>query len=98
MGGETEAAGGLWVSAMFICDADAAPYVWKDNNGRLVKQSVQLGAFDDMAYEYEVLSGLAAEDYVAFPAEDLREGMRTTTEYAEPDAEAGMMDAEVFVG
>ena len=98
MGGEAAAQSGLWVSGMFICDADTAPYVWKDSNGRLVKQSVELGAFNDMTYEYEVLSGLCADDDVAFPAEELREGMRTTTEYAEPDMEAGAVDAEVFAG
>ena len=98
MGGEAAAQSGLWVSGMFICDADTAPFVWKDSNGRLVKQSVELGAFNDMTYEYEVLAGLCADDYVAFPAEELREGMRTTTEYAEPDMEAGAVDAEVFAG
>ncbi|MBQ9959237.1 MAG: HlyD family efflux transporter periplasmic adaptor subunit [Oscillospiraceae bacterium] len=78
----------LSISDMFICDIDTAPYVWKDKNGRLVKQSVELGAFNEMSFEYEILSGLTAEDYIAFPSEELREGMRTTTEYA--DVEAGV--------
>jgi HlyD family secretion protein len=39
---------------------------------------VTLGAYDSDLDEYEILSGLTAEDYIAFPEDSLSEGMAVT--------------------
>ena len=53
------------------------PFVWKEENEKLVKQSVTLGDYNEELMQYAVLSGLAAEDRIAFPEERLHEGMPT---------------------
>ncbi|MBQ6469767.1 MAG: efflux RND transporter periplasmic adaptor subunit [Lachnospiraceae bacterium] len=79
------------------------PFVWKEEDGKLVKQELQLGEYDEELMQYEVLSGLTAEDRIAFPAENLREGM-ATADMAEMNAmggeempEDGMMPEEEYM-
>ena len=73
-GQETDA--GLMLPGYFISDADSAPWVWAaSSKGALEKRSVTLGSYDPDMDEYEILSGLTAADYIAFPEEHLKEGM-----------------------
>ena len=60
-----------------ICDIDSAPYVWAEEDGKLVKRSVTLGEYDEETYRYEVVSGLDKNDFYAFPEERFFEGMET---------------------
>lgn len=61
-------------------------YVWADNGrGRLERRLVQLGAYDMMRGDFEILSGLTMEDYIAFPMPGLYEGVRTVTNQDEVD-------------
>lgn len=65
-----EAAEGLYLPAMYLCDTDSAPYVWAANSSdRLEKRSVTLGAYDESRDSWEIVAGLAPEDYIAFPDE-----------------------------
>lgn len=75
--GQTEVREGLWLDDFYISSADENPYVWCDSNGKLEKRSIQLGQYDEEMMRYEILSGLAEEDYIAFPEERLTEGMPT---------------------
>ena len=67
---------GLWVPDNYLTDmgfneetGESTAKVWADNgNGRLEQRDVVLGMYDGMTGTYEILSGLAAEDYVADPA------------------------------
>ena len=60
----------------YIVDADGNPYLWaQGKNEKLEKRSVTLGVYDEMMDTYEVLSGLTAEDYIAFPDDTLKPGM-----------------------
>ena len=68
-----------------------------------MKQELQLGEYDEELMQYEVLSGLTAEDRIAFPEENLREGM-ATADMAEMNAmgdeemtEDGMMPEEGYM-
>ena len=83
---------GLWLDESYIVDADSAPYVWVDNNGSLAKRNVELGEYDDAAYEYEIKSGLNDDDYIAFPEDRFFEGMETARGFEEDDviAQDGM--------
>ena len=79
-------------------DMDSSPYVWADNNGKITKKSVKLGAYDEEIGSWEILEGLSINDYIAFPDESIREGQRTTTEYVYEEPadtfEEGMMIEE----
>ncbi|MBR3000493.1 MAG: efflux RND transporter periplasmic adaptor subunit [Oscillospiraceae bacterium] len=89
---------GLWLYEGYLMDTDSSPYVWADNNGKITKKSVKLGAYDEEIGSWEILEGLSINDYIAFPDESIREGQRTTTEYVyeEPTDtfEEGMMIEE----
>ena len=67
----------LILPAYFICDADSDPWVWAVNgSSRLEKRSVILGDYDEATEEYAVVAGLTMDDYVAFPDETLKPGMK----------------------
>ena len=75
---ETPAA--LCLPSYYIVDADSSPYVWaQGKNEKLEKRSLTLGAYDETMDTYEVLDGLTAEDYVAFPDDTLKPGMTCIT-------------------
>lgn len=71
-----DAESGLILPGYFIVDADSSPWVWATSaKGTLEKRSVTLGAYDPDMDEYEILSGIDAGDYLAFPDDTLKEGM-----------------------
>lgn len=69
---------GLWLPEYCINIDDST--VWKEENEKLVKQKIELGEVDEENMEYEIKSGLSQEDYIAFPEELLKEGMKTKHE------------------
>jgi HlyD family secretion protein len=70
---------GLMLPAYFINGEGDDAWVWAANaKGKLEKRSVTLGVYDSDLDEYEILSGLTAEDYIAFPEDSLSEGMAVT--------------------
>jgi HlyD family secretion protein len=74
--GQEETASGLMLPAYYVNDADGSAWVWAANaKGKLEKRAVTLGEYDSDLDEYEILSGLTTEDYIAFPEEGLSEGM-----------------------
>lgn len=79
--GQEDQKAGLWLSEFMIVDADSTdPYVWAaDEDGRLEKREVILGQYDEALSEYEIVEGLTLEDSIAYPAENLQEGMATVS-------------------
>ena len=76
--------------AYFVNDADNGPWVWAQNGkGKLEKRDVKLGDYNAETDTYPVLSGLTAEDYIAFPDESLKAGMTCIT-YDEGTFDPGM--------
>ncbi|MCA5964759.1 HlyD family efflux transporter periplasmic adaptor subunit [Blautia sp. RD014234] len=72
---------GIWLDEGFIMDADKQPCVWVENkDGKLEKRDVTLGEHDENLFQYQIKSGLKVSDYIAFPQEFLKEGMKTTHE------------------
>lgn len=70
-----EAETGLMLPGYFISDVNSSPWVWAASaRGTLEKRAVTLGAYDPDMDEYEILAGLTAGDYIAFPEEGLKEG------------------------
>lgn len=89
-----DAESGLILPGYFIVDADSSPWVWAASaKGTLEKRSVTLGAYDPDMDEYEILSGIDAGDYLAFPDDTLKEGM-TVSYYDESSfGDEAIMDA-----
>ena len=83
---------GLAISSAFIAydENDGSTYVWADKGGKLEKRPVSLGEYNMMNDTYEILSGLAGEDYIAFPDFELCvEGAPTTkTEPVQEEVES----------
>lgn len=87
--GQAEQKTGLWLSEFYIADLyEDTPYVWAvDSQGKLEKREVVLGAYDAGLAEYEILEGLALTDSIAFPTEELEEGMKTADSSTRPEIE-----------
>lgn len=76
--GQNEKTEGLFLYSSYVVTGDTN-YVWiDDGKGRLKKQSVELGEYNEELDRYEILTGLDAKDLVAWPYENLKLGMKTT--------------------
>ena len=72
---------GIPIGSAFICyEEDGSAFVWAEQKGKLEKRPVTLGAYDPMTDAQEILAGITANDYIAFPEELCREGAPTTRE------------------
>lgn len=78
--GENGQSAALSISLSFIAyEDDGTAYVWAENKDKLEKRSVTLGQVNDMMGTVEILEGLTADDYIAFPDTELcRPGVATT--------------------
>ncbi len=82
--GQTEAKSGLWLNEFFVVQDAGGAYVWAENSkGRIEKREVQLGEYDSELMRYEILAGITTDDYIAFPEDRFKEGMKTTHSYDE---------------
>ncbi len=87
---------GLWLDASYIVMDDGDPYVWAANGkNRLEKRKVELGEFDDMMYQYEILSGITPEDYITWPMMGLYEGVTTVTDESEVDYNSPLYNQDI---
>lgn len=74
---------GLWLMEYYITRSgsmDNNAWVWAVNQDRdrLEKRDITLGKYDEATRRYEITSGLAPTDELAWPAENLRSGMKVT--------------------
>lgn len=77
---------GVWMYGSYIVTTDGDPYVWVANkHNKLEKRKVELGDYDKELDEYQIKSGLAPEDYIAFPMPGMCEGIQTVTSEADVD-------------
>lgn len=75
---QAEEKDGLWLSEYYLNDVDGDAWVWAESaDGHIEKRSVELGDYDEDQMTYEIVSGLTAEDYIAFPSDDIKEGAPT---------------------
>ncbi len=81
--GQGEVKSGLWLDDMYIITDEAGGYfVWAENaEGKIEKRALSIGEFDEENMKYEILSGLTAKDYIAFPEDRIKEGMTATKNY-----------------
>ena len=65
------------VSTNSTTESSVTPWVWAaGKNDRLEKRELVLGQYDPSLDQYEVISGLTLDDYIAMPNEAYTEGMR----------------------
>ena len=75
-----------------VMEDDGSAYVWAaGDKDKLEKRAVTLGVYDENTDSYEIVDGLSEDDCIAFPAENLEEGM--TTEKFDPAAAAAAAEA-----
>lgn len=88
--GQGEAKEGIWLSSGWIVQEDGSAYVWaaKSGGAKLEKRAVELGEYDSNMDEYQIVSGLATTDYLAWPDVDCVPGANTTTEFVIDDTQA----------
>lgn len=67
--------GGLYIDKSFVRTENGQSYIYKDDNGKLKKQTVKTGKSLWGSY-VEIKSGLTNDDYIAFPY-GVREGEKT---------------------
>lgn len=70
---------GMWLSEFYLAsNDDGSYYVWKEKDGKIVKQDVELGEYDSDTMTYEILKGLSESDYIAYPSSTIKEGQTTS--------------------
>lgn len=73
--GQTEKKEGMWLEEYYIMQEDDGDYVWWANSSNTIeKHAITLGDYDEELMQYQVLDGLAPEDYIAYPMETISEG------------------------
>ena len=94
--GQDEKKAGIWLNDYFIVDADTdSPYVWIANGqNKLEKRDVILGQYDEDLGEYEIADGLSEKDKIAFPTDELKEGMAVAEGTADQTTAAMWDDSE----
>ena len=74
--GQTDASDVLQIPEYYLLFEQERTFVYAvSNRGTIEKRAVTLGAYDEMLGTYEVISGLTAEDRIAFPDETVAVGM-----------------------
>ena len=92
---------GIWLYSDFICKDGDKSYVWaKDEDGEIEKRYVEIGQIDEENGDCEIKSGLANDDYIAYPSADYEEGLTATTNASEVDVPendlGGMEEGEEY--
>lgn len=73
---------GLWLDEYYIMQEESGAYVWAENaKGYIEKRKVELGEYDENMMRYQILSGLTEDDYIAYPEDRVKEGMKVTHNY-----------------
>ena len=96
--GQDDEKEGLWLDSYYIVQDDKDSYVWAEGIGkRLEQRKVTLGEYDEELDQYQITEGLEEDDYIAFPEDGLKEGMKTTRNLAEAsENDTGVEDETDF--
>ena len=95
--GQSNVKTGLWLPEYFLGSTGADAFVWAaSRKDTLEKRSVTLGEYDAELGEYEILSGLSTQDYIAFPDDTLESGMAVVRQ--EESVSGGMSESMPMEG
>ena len=96
--GQGETKDGVWLSEFYIMTEADGSYVWVENSkGKIEKRKVTLGEYDEEMWAYEITGGLTNDDYIAFPEERIKEGMKTTRNYEDVMIYDDVYDGEEYM-
>ena len=77
---------GIWLYSDFVFKEEGKSYVWvRDSKEKIEKREVKIGQTDDDMGDCEIVSGLKKDDYIAYPSDNIVEGMQATTDADDPD-------------
>lgn len=100
--GQTAAREGVWLDEYYIVNPQEEPYVWAAaEDGSLEKREIAVGEYDEQLGKYQVQEGLDKKDWIAFPTQDLKEGMEVTKSDKEvipeedPQEDTGTVSEEI---
>lgn len=99
-GGEEEVQKeGIWLYSSFVLWDGSQNYVWaKTSRDTIEKRVVEVGQVDDNYGDCQILSGLDTEDYIAYPADYIEVGMKTTTNQSDKDIPDNVMGDDMYGG
>lgn len=84
--GQGTAKDGIWIYESYLDIDKETAYIWADNGkGRIEKRKVELGEYDETTQEYQILSGLDKKDYIAWPQDGIKEGVKTIKSSGQAD-------------
>ncbi|SFC21971.1 efflux RND transporter periplasmic adaptor subunit [Ruminococcus albus] len=94
---------GIWLYSNFILKDGNKSYVWakKSDKDVIEKRYIKIGKEDTEYGDCEILEGLSTDDYIAYPADYIKEGLATTTNSSDkdiPENELGGEDGEMMDG
>lgn len=73
--GQNKEREGIWLDEGYLgYEEDGTAYVWAAKNGKLEKRKVELGEYDEELSQYQIASGLAEDDLIAYNDGSLEEG------------------------
>lgn len=82
--GQAEVRDGIWLYSSYVVTDETGSFVWADNGkGRLEKRAVEVGEYDEDTDTCQILSGLAEDDYITYPMDELYEGEPTAMNMSE---------------
>ncbi len=74
--GQDKVRNGIWLPASYLMEENGEYYIWKAGADNMIhKEKITVGQYDEEAVLYEITEGIAAEDYIAFPMDDITEGL-----------------------
>lgn len=95
---------GIWLdSGWIVTDEDGSQFVWAaaSDGAKLEKRAIETGTYLEETAQFEIISGLAESDYLAWPEDSCYEGAPTTSEYIVPESDPesmsdGMTEYETY--
>lgn len=74
---------GLWLPAVYVAHDESGSFVWaKSEKETLEKRTITLGEYDTDNDSYEIKGGVTTADFIAYPNDELKPGMPTTSDAA----------------
>ncbi|MDO5146707.1 MAG: hypothetical protein Q4D60_06865 [Eubacteriales bacterium] len=94
--GQDDTREGVWLPSAYVREEGEKYYVWVSNRrDRLDLKEVTIGEYNEDLDQYEIVSGVDLEDYIACDADNLSENMKTTKKQVnEGDDEDEYLDEE----
>ena len=77
--GQTEIREGIWLDEGFLLEEEDGTFVWGEKRGKLKKIRVETGDLDEEGFIVQITSGLTEKDYITWPDDTLKEGMKVQT-------------------